>query len=73
MFVMFLVDLMHEVELGIWRALFTHLLRILNAVDKSLLHELDRRYVHSFLQMSTDNDFVYLEGLGKCQASVNIQ
>jgi hypothetical protein len=42
---MLAVDLMHEVELGVWKALFIHLLRILFAVDKSLVHELDRRYV----------------------------
>jgi hypothetical protein len=35
LFLMFVVDLMHKVELGIWRALFIHLLRILNAVSRS--------------------------------------
>jgi hypothetical protein len=34
---------MHEFELGVWKALFTHLLRILNALDKAKVHELDRR------------------------------
>lgn len=34
---------MHEVEIGSWKALFIHLLRILASVDKSTLHELDRR------------------------------
>jgi hypothetical protein len=43
MFLMFLIDLMHEVELGVWRALLMHLLRILEFVDEHLLHELDRR------------------------------
>ncbi|KAH7902978.1 hypothetical protein BJ138DRAFT_236039, partial [Hygrophoropsis aurantiaca] len=38
------VDLLHEVELGVWRALLIHLLRILEALDKDLIHELDRRY-----------------------------
>ncbi|KIM77688.1 hypothetical protein PILCRDRAFT_90994 [Piloderma croceum F 1598] len=37
------VDFMHEFELGVWKALFIHLLRMLNAVDKSLVDELDRR------------------------------
>lgn len=45
LFAMLVVDLMHEFELGVWRALFIHLLRILYAVDKDLIHELDRRYV----------------------------
>jgi hypothetical protein len=39
----FVVDLMHEFELGVWKALFIHLLRILEAVDKTLVNELDRR------------------------------
>jgi hypothetical protein len=34
---------MHEVELGVWRALFVHLLRILQSVNEDLLMELDRR------------------------------
>jgi hypothetical protein len=34
---------MHEFELGVWKALFIHLLRILNAADKALVDELDRR------------------------------
>lgn len=46
LFAMLLVDLMHEFELGVWRALFIHLLRILYATDKGLIHELDRRYVN---------------------------
>lgn len=40
---MLVIDLMHEFELGIWKDLFIHLLRILNAVDKTLVDELDRR------------------------------
>jgi len=42
-FIMFLVDLMHDFELGAWRAVFIHLLRILDCVDPKLLLELDRR------------------------------
>jgi len=42
---MLLPDLMHEFELGVWRAVFIHLLRILEAIDESLLVELDRRQV----------------------------
>jgi hypothetical protein len=34
---------MHEVELGVWKALFIHLLRILEAFDENTLHELDQR------------------------------
>jgi hypothetical protein len=43
MFKMFVFDLMHEVELNVWKGLFIHILRILDSVDNTLLHELDRR------------------------------
>lgn len=39
------VDLMHEFELGVWKNLFIHLLRILEAQNPNLIRELDRRYV----------------------------
>ena len=42
---MLLPDLMHEFELGVWRAVFIHLLRILEAIDEGLLVELDWRQV----------------------------
>jgi hypothetical protein len=47
LFVMLVVDLMHEFELGVWKALFTHLIRILSAAGAgdALVHELNRRYV----------------------------
>ena len=43
---MLVIDLMHEFELGVWKALFTHLIRILSAakVGDTLVNELDRRY-----------------------------
>ena len=41
------VDLLHEFELGVWKALFTHLLRILSAINPSLLNVLDQRKVSS--------------------------
>jgi len=40
---MLVVDLMHEFELGVWKALFLHLLRMLYSLDKTLVNELDRR------------------------------
>ena len=42
---MLVVDLMHEFELGVWKALFIHLLRLLFAIDPSLLNKLDHRCV----------------------------
>ena len=45
---MMVVDLMHEFELGVWKTLFTHLIRILYAVSErpgALVDELNSRYV----------------------------
>ena len=41
---MLVVDLMHEIELGVWKAVFIHLLRLLDCQDGSLKHELDRQW-----------------------------
>jgi hypothetical protein len=41
---MMVVDLMHEIELNVWKAIFIHLLRILDCNNEALKHELDRRY-----------------------------
>jgi len=40
---MLLPDLLHEFELGVWRAVFIHLMRILQSMGEDLLVELDRR------------------------------
>lgn len=42
---MLVVDFLHEFELGVWKAIFIHLIRILYAEDSDLVNELDRRYV----------------------------
>jgi hypothetical protein len=46
-FRMLVVDFMHECELGTWKALFTHLVRVLYAlpVGEKLVAILDSRYV----------------------------
>lgn len=43
---MLVVDFMHEFELGVWKGLFTHLIRILYAAAPSgrLVTTLDERY-----------------------------
>jgi hypothetical protein len=44
---MLVVDLLHVFELGVWKALFTHLIRLLHAAGRgsdNLVLELDRRY-----------------------------
>ena len=40
---MFVVDLLHEFELGVWKATFIHLLRILYAVGGDAIQELNKR------------------------------
>lgn len=40
---MLVVDLLHEFELGVWKAVFTHLLRIVDSLKGNLLGELDSR------------------------------
>ncbi|KIM58439.1 hypothetical protein SCLCIDRAFT_1191277, partial [Scleroderma citrinum Foug A] len=41
LFHMLVVDLLHEFELRVWKAIFIHLLRMLDASKKSIVHELD--------------------------------
>jgi hypothetical protein len=43
LFLMLLVDLLHEFELGVWRAIFIHLIRLLECAGKDLVNEMDRR------------------------------
>ncbi|KAJ3855522.1 hypothetical protein EV368DRAFT_72215 [Lentinula lateritia] len=46
---MLVVDLMHEFKLGVWKALFTHLIQILYTVGQQYVEELN----HRFCQMPT--------------------
>ncbi|KAJ6556218.1 hypothetical protein B0H19DRAFT_1152200, partial [Mycena capillaripes] len=43
-YTMFVPDLLHEVELGGWKSLFTHLVRIVQAEDDDLVGKLDERF-----------------------------
>jgi hypothetical protein len=40
---MFVPDLLHEFELGVWKAIFTHLMRILYACAGDAIEHLDKR------------------------------
>ncbi|TFK27536.1 hypothetical protein FA15DRAFT_549397, partial [Coprinopsis marcescibilis] len=44
LFPMLVVDVMHEVELGVWKNLFTHLLRLLQALTPGAINTIDLRY-----------------------------
>lgn len=51
---MFTVDLLHEFELGVWKATFTHLMRILFVAGNEQLQLLNSRYKP--FDHSTKND-----------------
>jgi hypothetical protein len=40
---LFVPDLLHEFELGVWKAIFTHLIRILYAHGEEAIQKLNRR------------------------------
>ncbi len=42
---MLVPDVMHEVELGVWKAVFKHLVRVLIAAGGDGVQRLDQRYV----------------------------
>jgi hypothetical protein len=44
LFPMLVVDLMHELEQGVWKVLFIHLLRMLDSQGSSFINELDLQY-----------------------------
>jgi hypothetical protein len=53
---MAVVDLMHEFELGVWKALFTHLIRMLSSLGNGVVDEFDRRCVsicHFYISLIT--------------------
>jgi hypothetical protein len=43
---MFVPDLLHEFELGVWKAVFIHLMRILYAAGGDTIQTLNERYVN---------------------------
>ena len=63
---------MHEVELGGCKALFIHLLRMLELLDKHLLIELDRRY-SGFTALCTIHSNRLYSGIVRCQLFGGIQ
>ena len=42
-FALLVVDLLHEFELGVWKAVFTHLIRILESISSTLVDRLDAK------------------------------
>jgi hypothetical protein len=53
---MFVIDFLHEFELGVWKAVLTHIIRILHAHGEARVHMFDQRWVTFILILgSTDN------------------
>ena len=48
---LFAPDVMHEFELGVWKAIFTHLIRMVIDLGGNAIQALDRRYVRLRCQM----------------------
>ena len=76
---MLVVDFMHEVKLGVWKTLFTHLIRILykTAPNGKTVALLDERYAANLLRINielTYNRFHQVSQFGEtiCQFSNNV-
>ena len=56
MYELFVPDLMHEFELGVWKGIFIHLMRMLAAKGADIVEEFNSRYADCalhFLQLLT--------------------
>jgi hypothetical protein len=42
---MFALDVLHEFELGVWKMILVHLIRLLDSLPNSRLHILDQWFV----------------------------
>jgi hypothetical protein len=40
---MFVPDILHEFELGVWKNIFTHLIRILYSIGEDVVQKLNKR------------------------------
>jgi hypothetical protein len=68
---MLVVDLMHECELGTWKALFTHLIRLLYALPQGsqLVATFDGRY-EDFVQNTAYRLVTFTSDFARSQRSV---
>jgi hypothetical protein len=46
---LFVPDLLHEFELGVWKATFVHLIRLLYASGGDAIQQLNERYKCSYM------------------------
>lgn len=63
-----MVDLMHEFELGVWKAVFAHLVRILEAEDPGLPDKLNERSVLPVRTLAHPSDALF-PGTEPCRPS----
>lgn len=58
---MLVVDLMHEFELGVWKAVLIHIVRMLHCLGKDKVNEFNRRFRHvGNFGRSTVRSFAYM-------------
>jgi hypothetical protein len=68
---MLVVDFMHEFELGVWKAIFTHLIRMLVAHGDDAVQALNDRFVGYVCgQISIDSLCRYRQVPTFCQATI---
>ena len=53
-------DLLHEFELGVWKAIFVHLIRILYAFGQDTIFQLNSRYVLYFHKLVISLILIYI-------------
>jgi hypothetical protein len=66
---MLVVDLMHEVELGVWKNLFIHLIRILYSINPALVNEMDRQFVSLSAFKVQSSVLILVTDIDRCQPS----
>lgn len=67
---LFVPDLMHEFELGVWKGTFIHLMRLLSAQGEDIVQEFNRRYVcYITIYAHVELIFTYTIGCAICRRS----
>jgi hypothetical protein len=75
-FSMLVVDMLHKFELGVWKAIFTHLMCIIHAARGAAVQELNWRYVFDLLAnishtQCSATDTIMCQCLGEAQSDVS--
>ncbi len=60
-YVLFVIDLMHEFELGVFKALFIHLIRICYAIGPHVVQILNERFAYSSFITALFLNLTYLD------------